>query len=209
MTQVPGQAPTTTEGMGQAPNPETPAAPATGGTPTETNLDTATLQKLVSELRAENAKNRVANKELSTQVEQFRQSQLTEEQKRQAEFEATKSAAEAATKQRDQLAIELAVTREAQRLGIVDPEAAQLLIANQITLEDGKATNVGDLLTKLIEGRPWLKSAAPTVPAVPAAGSPANAQKAPVLTLEIIRNMKREELMANEAAVTEFLSKQR
>lgn len=156
-----------------------PAAPAAGGT--------ASVEELQSQLERERTERQQANREAQTMRARLRELE-TAEAKRQ---EATLSEQEKLQKQlaelqqqqaswqaeRRDLVTRTAVTAEAQRVGIVDPDAAvRLLDASAIEYaEDGTPRNIPALIEALAKAKPYLvqPGASPGNPARGGPGDPA------------------------------------
>jgi hypothetical protein len=143
--------------------------------------DVATLQKLVNEANAEAAKNRVKLKEIEDK---------------------DKSEAQKLKEQNDQLVAQnrlFSVQVAAQKLGIVDPQAAALLLP-----ADTPAEQIELRLTEMLAARPWLKG----VPSVTT--PPGNPPKQPTsaLTMDQLKTMTTDEINARWAEVAPLLEAQ-
>lgn len=166
-----------------------PAAQATpaAATTDKPALSAEALQRELEDARKEAAKYRTERKSLAdelgklkTEVDAFKQASMTEEQKKQAEYEkAQQRAAEleaqiAEVNRRNQeLQLRSLVQATATRLGIVDPDAAYLLLAGTTKLEltnepkdDAKAIETA--LRELVKARPYLLGTPATNAANPA-----------------------------------------
>ena len=115
-------------------------------------------------------------KERAAKADELEQAQLSEKEKLEARAtEAERSAATAAQRIADAM-IASEVKVRASQLGIVDPDAALLLIdrTNVLYNEDSGVTGVEDALTQLLEDKPYLKGAPNRAPNLnPQSGEPA------------------------------------
>ena len=129
-------------------------------------------REYVEELRRENAKYRTSAKEAATQVED-RDTRLREfEDAGKSEVErltAEKAALEQTIKDRDTAIVEQAIRSSvesaAAKAGVVDPEAAYLLInQSELDYEDGKVAGVDKALKTLLKDKPYLVKSDTTPP---------------------------------------------
>lgn len=215
-----GQAPQTPSGdpqssSGQAPQannnggtPQAPAsqAPQAGGDHTPSggfSLDDA--QRMIAELRKENAGHR-------TRLKAFEDAQAAAEMASLSETEKLKKQYEQAQQQLAELQIEqqqyrLAreIAKHAPSLNLIDPDAAALMLTAGGELDydaEGKPTNVAKLLEKLVAEKPYLVAsnvrppAAPpssggaTNPGRPGAGAPPTGQQPPADPKALYKNRK-------------------
>jgi len=117
----------------------------------------------------------------AARADELEQAQLTEaERLTQRATEAEKQTAEANTQLTNAL-ISSEVKVKAVQLGIVDPDAAYLLLDKSSVKYDAKdgVTGVEDALTQLLEDKPYLKGAANRIPNI----NPEGGQAAPALRL--------------------------
>lgn len=132
----------------------------------------ATIQKLRSEAKL--ATKQV--KEYATQQKLAEDAKLSEQErlsKRVQELESRESSLQQAVRERT---LRYEVVVEAQKLGIVDPDAAYRLM-DQKALEfddDGTPTNTETVLARLIKARPWLQHSTSAPGAQPPTFGPTN-----------------------------------
>ncbi len=173
---VMGQEPTPTEPVVVPPS--TPENPAPVEPPVETpapvQTDPPADPKLFDEtyvkgLRTENANHRIKNKELQDRIDALEREKLSELDALKLDVSNFKDKiVPDLTRQNQQLMVQV----EAARLGIVDPEAASLLL-DWNSINNGAP--VSEALANLVDARPWLKQAAapvqtpPETPATPPA----------------------------------------
>jgi hypothetical protein len=198
--QLPGQAPAADPG--QAPTPAVPAAPAAPATPAPAQAagdpaqpatpatpaapqagtqvtDVAALQKLLNAANAEAAANR-------TKLKLIEDKDKTEAQK-------LKESNDTLAAQNRLFQVQLT----AQKLGIVDPEAAAALLPASTPADQIEAQ-----LTLMLAARPWLKGQA-TLPNSPPGNPPKTASG---LTVEQIKLMSPDEINARWAEVQQVMS---
>jgi len=131
---------------------------------TEENEPETFSREYVQELRRESAKYRTDAKTAADKIKtaedtltEIQRSQMTEDEKQKARLEELEKTV---VPEKDNTIRTLRVQIAAGKLGIVDPEAATLLM-------DWKKVDAGekvdDLLTAMIEARPWLKGPDPVV----------------------------------------------
>ena len=102
-------------------------------------------------------------KERAAKADELEQAQLTEKERLEARVEQAEKNAQAADQRISEAMIATAVQVQASQMGIVDPEAAFLLVDRtniRYTAEAG-VSGVEDALTQLLETKPYLKSAKP------------------------------------------------
>jgi len=117
----------------------------------------------------------------AARADELEQAQLTEaERLTQRATDAEKQTAEANTQLTNAL-ISSEVKVKAVQLGIIDPDAAYLLLDKSSVKYDAKdgVTGVVDALTQLLEDKPYLKGAAGRIPNI----NPEGGQAAPALRL--------------------------
>lgn len=158
----------TPDGTAQAAGTEDPETGAEGtpqdgaeGSSSTGITDVAVLQRELSKARSEAAKSRVELKAFKDAETEKQKADLTEQERltrRTTELE--KALAEAEAKARAK-AIEAAVAKQANLLGIIDADAAvKLLDAEDLELdsETGEPTNIEAALKALIKAKPYLAS---------------------------------------------------
>ena len=98
-------------------------------------------------------------KERAAKADELEQAQLTEKERLEARVEQAEKNSQAADQRITEAMIATAVQVQAGQMGIVDPEAAFLLVDRtniRYTAETGVA-GVADALTQLLESKPYLK----------------------------------------------------
>lgn len=175
--------------MGQEPTPtgEVVAPPATPDNtppvdpapvdpvtpPTPDPQPTVFDETYVKQLRSENANHRIKNKELQEALEAYQRKERTDLENLSNDVTKYKGDIDSLKRENQKLLVQV----EAAKLGIVDPEAASLLL-NWSAIESG--TPVNEALADLLDSRPWLKQTqaaatpAPTTPAPTTPPPPAN-----------------------------------
>lgn len=163
-----GQVPVTNENELDTQNQEQETQQAQEQEAQEQQFDAAYVRKL----RAEAAENRKRLRELEAKVKADEDAKLTEQerlQKRIAELEKKDSEYQQTLQERT---VRYEVMLTANKLGIVDPDAAfRLLDVSSLEFdEDGKPNNIEKVLKKLVSDKPYLigsggGSASPTNPA--------------------------------------------
>ena len=169
-----------TEPTGDEAAQATPAAtPEPEGQGPERTFTQEDMNRIQAQTRKE-VRNQFADysqlKERAAKADELEQAQLSEKEKLEARAtEAERSAATAAQRIADAM-IASEVKVRASQLGIVDPDAALLLIdrTNVLYNEDSGVTGVEDALTQLLEDKPYLKGAPNRAPNLnPQSGEPA------------------------------------
>jgi len=206
---TPDPTPDPTPAPEPTPDPTPPAEPATFS------------REYVESLRREAASHRQEKQqtaeELKTVQEQLKAlqtAQLSDEEKREQELTDLRAKETTLTSdltvknnQVRDLETELYVVREATRpeYEIVDPDAAvRLMDLNQLERDDeGRPTNVGELLKKLVEDRPYLKGKAAAVPPPPVdPTNPTKPETGAKYTKEKLRSMSPDEINADWAEIS-------
>jgi len=164
---------------------EVEAQPATPPADTDTrNFSQEEVNRMVGQARREVRGQFSDYSDLKTRAaraDELEQAQLTEaERLTQRATEAEKQTAEANTQLTNAL-ISSEVKVKAVQLGIVDPDAAYLLLDKRNVKYDANdgVTGVEDALTQLLEDKPYLKGAAGRIPNI----NPEGGQAAPALRL--------------------------
>jgi len=218
-TAQPGQVPVQPE-----PVPAAPQQPTTTGTPstaavtvTSTTNPRVFDEKYVEQLRQEAAGHRTKASTLETQVTSLQEQlkkyeQFMPEQVKtlQSQVESLQTVATKTAQDAKDANLKYAVAVAAQLLGIVDPEAAVVMMDQSKLVWDGgtpKTDSVSAALTTLLEQKPYLK-AAPAVPVIPNPGptNPGAQHGTPPLTLADIKKMKPEEINARWAEVSAVMA---
>lgn len=195
-----GQEPNT-PAAGQAPTPNGQAPDGTQ-TPNQPGSDLSpdAAQKLIAELRSENAKRRVELKELDD-LRKFRDeveaSKLTEQQKAAAEVDALKKQHAASIEALRTAKLETAIAVQAGALKLADADTALRLVdRSTITFADDGTPDpatVTAALEALVTAKPFLRA----TPTPPSAGSPANPAKPEgAMTIEQVRALTPEQIAA-------------
>lgn len=157
----------------------------------------------IAKLRQESAGYRNKLRDTEQQLAELRQSQMSEEERREARLAELTSRNQALEDQVKAARLEAAVVAAAGRLDIVDPDAAvRLLDLTGVTYsDDGAPENIDALLNGLLEARPYLRRPDPA-PTVGQSASPANPAKAApqgaALTRDDLARMSPEQIMAAE-----------
>lgn len=178
-----GQAP---EGQQQTPNP--------GSEP----LSPDAAQKVITDLRAENAKSRIQLKELED-LRKFKaeveEANLTEQQKTAAQVEALTTAQNSLTEALRTAKLETVIAVQAAGMNLVDPDVVlQLVDRSGIEFADDGTPNsdtVKQALTRLIEAKPFLAATPPT-----STGGPANPGRGGGMSITEVKAMNPEQLAA-------------
>ena len=164
---------------------EVEAQPATPPADTDTrNFSQEEVNRMVGQARREVRGQFSDYSDLKTRAaraDELEQAQLTEaERLTQRATEAEKQTAEANTQLTNAL-ISSEVKVKAVQLGIVDPDAAYLLLDKRNVKYDANdgVTGVEDALTQLLEDKPYLKGVAGRIPNI----NPEGGQAAPALRL--------------------------
>ena len=165
-----------TEVAQPAPQPE-PEAPAKIFTQDEVN-------RIQAQTRREANARFGDYQELKTRAaraDELEKSQLTDQEKLEARATAAERKAEAAIQQVASAVIASEVKVRASQLGIIDPDAAYLLLdrTNVAYADDGTVSGIDDALTQLIENKPYLKGAPNRAPNL----NPQAGELAPTLRL--------------------------
>lgn len=148
----------------------TPAPQAGAGNPSADGEELMSLAE-ARKLRAENAGLRDKNKAFEDAAEAERVSKLDELGKVQVQL--TKSADTIASMR--EVIGNLATQVAAAKLGIIDPDAAAILIGPNLKYgDDHRPSNAEDLLKELLKTKPYLKAPEPSTPAPKTNNGPAN-----------------------------------
>lgn len=168
---------------GQEPTPDTQAEPGAAGQSDAPNADDlkkvrAEAQSLRTRLKAAEEKLKAEDDAKLSEVERLRK-QVTDVQ---AELETTRSAA-------SETVLEADILVAAQGAKLINPRAAVKLIDRELIErgEDGRATNLPDVVAALVKAEPYLVATA----ASPSGGSPANSagSRTGPLTADQLRGM--------------------
>jgi len=194
-----GQAPTQDQTPGASPAPAAGATDQPGQEPAE-KFDA----EYVKSLRAENAKHRTQLKDVTAQLEQFKQAQMSETEKAAARLQQLEAEnAKLITAQRDN-ALRSAITTAAARLGVKHVDAALRLIDTSALdiADDGKVSGADAAMRDLVKQYPGLFGPGPDN-----AGNPDTGQRGG-LTLDEIKRMTPAEVQARMDEVQAVLAKQ-
>lgn len=147
-----------------------------------------------------------------TELKKLQDAQLSEQERVQRELEELRTVKPTLEKSVQEAELKYRVAVAAPKLGIVDPEAAVLLMdRSQLVVENGVPTNVDDVLKALVDARPYLKGAA-SAPAPPAASAPQAGATSPArptggtpLTREQVEKMSPEEVQRRWSEIEPLL----
>ena len=131
-------------------------------------------------------------KERAAKADELEKAQLSDQDKLEARAHEAERKAEAAIQQVASAVIASEVKVRASQMGIIDPDAAYLLLdrTNLSYAEDGKVSGVDDALTQLMEDKPYLKGLPSRAPNLnPQTGEPAPALRLTTDQLEAARLM--------------------
>jgi hypothetical protein len=162
---IAGGSPDGDEPLPPPPSPPTPPAPGDGDRKfSQADLDRIVSARLAEEKQRQEARDRKTadDAEAKRLADQQEYQKLAEREKARADA-AEAQQAEAQT-QRRRLALDYEVQLLTAKLGLVDAEAALLLVdPSQLQYgADDKPTNLEALLGALVEAKPWLKAEAPS-----------------------------------------------
>lgn len=195
MTQTPSDGGSATQ---TPPTPVTGNAPG-GATPPAAALSLEEAMKRIADLEHSHGNATEELKRHRSKLSVYEKAEQEAEIARKAAEEAQLNELERAKKQAAELQAQHAaykqqaqerivryeVERQAAKLGIIDPEAAAILIlsANELEYgEDGTPTNADKLLEKLLKNKPYLAPAKPAEPpATPAQTTPPARAQTPAL----------------------------
>jgi len=214
-----GLGPTTTPQVTEG-TPGNGSAQGVGNVGETTQSDASSTKQFsaeyVEKLRREAAAHRVSaaealkqSAELSEQLKKYQEfmPQQVDDLTKQVETLTTVAQKTAVDAQDANLRYAVAVA--AQQLGIVDPDAAvQLMDRQAIVWDGGIPGNVTELLTTLLERKPYLK-AQPSLPIVPNTGPTnpgAGTRPSAALTLDDVKKMSAAEINARWAEVSAVLA---
>ena len=176
---APGQVPTPEPTPGApvppvATPPVDPATPPATPAPVDPAKPETFTREYVESLRRENADVRVKYKTAQDELDTLKRASMTKEQQVELDLKNRDEVVIPSLKRENQ---KLSVQVTASKLGIVDPEAASLLL-DWSAIDAGK--NVELALTELLVVRPWLKAQGPTAtPAAPPAVTAPPSQSSP------------------------------
>ena len=115
-------------------------------------------------------------KDRAAKADELEQAQLTEKERLEARVEQAEKQAQAADQRIAETLISTAIQVQAGQMGVVDPEAASLLIDRsnvRYSAENG-VSGVEDALTQLLESKPYLKPTNRSPNINPEGGQPDN-----------------------------------
>lgn len=147
----------------QAATTTTPEPQAGEGKPSKSAED---YERMIAELRKENASHRTKLKKFEDDESQRAQAQLSEQEKLQQKLAKLQADHDNALRTSQERIINYEVRLQAAQAGIIDPDAAsKLLDWSAIEYDDnGQPKNVKELLANLLKAKPYLagKAAPPT-----------------------------------------------
>jgi hypothetical protein len=139
---------------------ETTPSPAAAAEAQDVSSLPEWAQKVIREERADAAKHRTRATDrdtLAAELKQFKDAQLTEQQKLEQRAAELEKQANQTTEELRQERAHREVERQARKLNLVDEETALALVQSRIEYDDaGKPTNVEALLTQLAKDKPFL-----------------------------------------------------
>lgn len=145
-------APTTTVVVSPTAPPQPASAPASGQEPQQ--VFDADYVKL---LRAEAAKHRKEAADTAARLKALEDAALSETEKRDKRLSELETQQADWQRERQELITRQEVNAASIRLKIVDPDAAYALLDHsKIVSENGKPTNIDELLTALVKAKPYL-----------------------------------------------------
>ncbi len=177
-----GQAPPPSDASGQEPNGKTESQYQSDLTPEQ-------LRAELSRVRREAASYRTKLAEYEAQKTAAERAQMDEATRAKAEAAEYKQKFEQARESARKSALMGQVGMKVGPLGIVDPEAALALIREQVSYnEKDEPENVDELLTRLVQAKPWLTSAANATSRTSTANAPRPQQGTLLITKEQLRD---------------------
>lgn len=161
--QVPADTTTATTTTATVPPPVqvtagTVTVPATPQVNVTTGQESQTFDaEYVKSLRAEAAKHRKEAADTAARLKALEDASLSDAEKRDKRLAELEARSAAWDTEKQELLTRQAVASVATRLKIVDPDAAYALMDRSlITIQDGKPTNIDELLTALVKAKPYL-----------------------------------------------------
>ncbi len=144
----------------QAGGQTTSSMPQAGGDPTTTTSQKSSddYERMIAELRKENASHRVKAKELDELKARLESEKLSESEKLQKQLADYQARESDLTRQLQEHRVRSAVFAQASALSIIDVDAAaKLLDWSEIDYDgNGNPTNVDTLLKQLVKAKPYL-----------------------------------------------------
>jgi hypothetical protein len=180
----------------EQPNGQAPAGSEAGQAPVVTEQETFDGE-YVKGLRAENAKWRKQAQEAAAKAAEYERAQMTEAERLQAQAKAAQEAAAAAQAELRQSRAEVAVARAAAREG-VNPTLLGRLVEVQFD-DAGQPVDVEAAVAAVLKEYPQLKAP----PVQLAATNPGRTTK---LTLEDVKKMSPQEIIAHEKEIDALLA---
>lgn len=173
-------------------------------------------ERLLSELRKENAAHRTRLKKFEEEESKRAEAQLSEQQKLEKRLAEIQAQHDETVKAHTERIIDLEVRAQAAQLGI-NPKhldkVARFLDWSEIEVDEaGNPTNVKDVLTQLIKDMPELLgkgSAAPTAPTSGGATNPSRtaSQQPPELSWAVIGQMTPDQYNARRGEIQQWMLK--
>lgn len=163
--------------QGQAP--ATPPTDPQAGESQKTAKSAEDYDRIIAELRKENAGHRTKLKTFEDAEAKRAEAQMTEQQKKDKQLADLQKAHDEAIRQHQEYKVSTEVRLQAAQMGFADlNDASRLLDWSEITYDgDGTPNNVKPLLEKMLKAKPYL-AGKPATPAPTAGGptSPARSQ---------------------------------
>ena len=175
-------------------------APVSQTTPTD-------HERIIAELRKEQASNRAKLKKFEDDEAARTQAQMTEQEKLQKQATDLQSKYDSDTSALTERIVRYEVERQAAKIGIIDPDAAaQLIDWDALEYdEDGTPKNADALLKDLLKSKPYL--AGKTQASAGGATNPSRAQSnaSGELSWDVITKMTAEQYNARRAEIQQWM----
>lgn len=170
--------------------------------PVAETLDADALRKEVAQTRKEAAEYRRKLREFELAQADAEAAKLSEAEKLKKQVADLSAKLTAAEQERQERTLRAAVEKAAAKLGIVDADAAYLLLDKSALAVDeaGKVSGAEQAISALVQARPWLVQAAPTSAANPARGASSR------LSLDDVRRMGPDEINARWDEISQVLA---
>jgi hypothetical protein len=197
----------TTNPQPQAGNPSTD--PQAGAGQSQQQLSQADYERMIADLRRENASHRTKLKAFEDEEAKRQQATLSEQQKLEKKLADLQSQHDNALRASQERLIQYEVRLQAASLGIVDPDAATKLVDwAAIDYDDaGNPTNLDKLLKDLLKAKPYLAGrAASTSGGATNPGRTASGGGQP-LSWDTIGKLTPEEYRTRRSEITAWIAK--